>query len=427
MSEQFIVDVLDLSVRAGLGTEIKYAEPAYALLDNSGTPQLGNPAQASARSQPSRIQNRYFAELTTEPLAVKNSGIRHHADLVWHQLSQIKNLANGNDWVICLPSDFSQEQMALLSGICQSLGLEVEALINRGLAQIAGNSENGHITHMELQLHQLVISQYRVNQSQLELTEHERISGFGYLRLLDRQLHLLRDRFIESSRFDPLHSGATEQQLFDQLIGLSGDRQDREFVIDTPNKSYRVQVPVQELAQITQNFISEIRDIRTSSDTCLWDPAFSQLPGFSTVSGEKLLPANSTFDGAALLSAQRHESDGIVYISSINVTQSIDPAPAAAMVPAAKSAPEPLQPMPAANALVDGGIVFRSSELEALETRESLSGIIFDLNSGSLKIEGIQPQILINNVPAAEDQQLFANDRLSFQQGSELLAVKLND
>jgi len=130
--KQAIVSLSDTCIRASRSGSVAYSEPGIALLMPGAEPVLGNPAQSALRQQPTRINSRYWSDLNTDALQINNVSVRHNADLAWHQLSQIKSKLDTDPapLSICVPSNLNQQQLQLLTGICQSLELQVSSLIS---------------------------------------------------------------------------------------------------------------------------------------------------------------------------------------------------------------------------------------------------------------------------------------------------------
>ena len=431
-----IVEVSDIGLRASHAGAEFYNEPGIALLAvDRDRPILGHPAQRSLRQQPTRIHSRYWSELGTDALQINNTNIRHSADLVWHQISQIKSrfedIYGSKEVCFCTPANMNRQQMQLLTGICQSLDFQVRSIVNLGLAQIAG-CEDGNIshyteiTHIDLQLHQLVVSTYASHtKNGLELKEQETIQDIGFLRLIDHLLHILRDKFIQNSRFDPLHSGDTEQQLFDQLMRLVETGEHVPFQIDSPQKQHGIELGIQELEGHIANFKAELTSRLPASGPRAYAPVFSLLPGFKCATSELRLTISDAARGASLLLAQQQESDGITYISQAQIGH--PGSGATGEVTAPGSGPISVSALDneptAANALLFNHQVYTENSLANL----AISGVpnnLFGFNE--YLVIATSSQVTVNDSPPSINQQLYTGDRVKVGH-HELLAVRIAD
>lgn len=426
---QTVVSISDICIKACQSGNARYSEPGIALLMPGEKPLLGQQAQNALRQQPTRINSRFWSDLNTDAIQINNTPIRHNADLAWNQLSQIKaNLGTGSDAIsICVPSNLNQSQLQLLTGICQSLELQVSSLINLGIAQLTGNlglsglasQEHSEITHFDLQLHQLVLSDYRVSEGKFELNSQEIIQDIGFLRFIDRTLNLLREKFIQSSRFDPLHSGDTEQQLFNQIIQMINTGEHRVFHVHTAQKQHKIELGAQELSALASDFKQELSLRAPSHTRQAYAPVFSQLPGFQFSDSDIPLNDADTEQGTRLLNDQHlnapQSSAAIVYIRNVLLQTPSEPAQTSQAAPlsgepdpqpAADPAPEPLY----ANAILFEHQVYQSPGYADMIKAGVSEGLLSFTDQG---------------VTDSTNRLLSIGERITMDSGKELVAVHI--
>jgi hypothetical protein len=65
------------------------------------------------------------------------------------------------------------------------------------------------------------------------------------VNIIDGWMNVAADEFVQKTRFDPLHAGASEQQLFDQIYGWLGDREliDRRVSVAHGDANREIEVP----------------------------------------------------------------------------------------------------------------------------------------------------------------------------------------
>lgn len=418
MSRYSIIEVSDICIRAYEDGRQVYAEPGVALLPPNASPVLGQQAQQVIRQQPTRIHSRFWSDLSTTPLSITQTGVRHGADLAWYQLARIKESITNNEVVFCLSSHLSNAQMQLLAGICESLELKANYFLNAGLSQLAHREKLPEsIAHLDLQLHQLVLSRYAHRDGLLELVSQEAVPGISYLQLIDRMVHALRDQFIHVSRFDPLHSGDTEQQLFDQVAGLVGSSRLKPVEIKTSNQTYQVEPTPKDFAHVIAILGEALEKLTQPGEQRMLSPIFSHLPGFETsgITGISLGIEDCLRGAEKLIAQQEGPADGILYISSMPTeSASINP-------PAADAEERNNNASDLANALMYQGKVFPATRIGDLLKLINAPGNALEINEKGI-FSGQAAQV---NGNRDRDGQPFAiNDEILVNQ-ARLTAVRL--
>lgn len=194
-----------------------YREPGFALLEDDRL-STGTVAFANSRIRPRRIQNRYWADLTTEPLG--DQGFQHlsSADLASQQLEQVWRAAaqQGDRLVVAVPAYMSNNNLGLFLGIAAELNIPVVAMIDAAVAATRREYKDAVPVHVDISLHSTVLS--RMTQGgQASVERSEVIDESGLLLLFDAWRKVIAEAFVRQSRFDPLHTAETEQALQDQL------------------------------------------------------------------------------------------------------------------------------------------------------------------------------------------------------------------
>jgi hypothetical protein len=102
-------------------------------------------------------------------------------------------------------------------GIIQQCPFNAVGLINRSVALASLYPGPGKLYHMEVQLHQAVISELAQNNGSVELGRVFPLPGCGLLQLQERLVEIIAAAFIRQTRFDPRRKADAEQQLYDAL------------------------------------------------------------------------------------------------------------------------------------------------------------------------------------------------------------------
>lgn len=238
------------------------------------------------RLEPQQINSRYWQYCEQSAIPSNGAGMRHAADLVWKHLSELKNKHSFEQVQLVVPPHYQQAQLQLLLGIAQACDLTVSAMVHKAvLAYSQLPLPVGRYRHVDLQLHQAVLSHVERSAQQLRLLDVEIIQGVGIQSIQDTLLKLLQSQFIQGDRFDPLHHADTEQQLFDQLPSLAAQLE----------KSSKATVSVQHVGQMHSVTI----------DAKQWNNAIEQSLGVvleqATASSPLYLDCNNLFGEARVL------------------------------------------------------------------------------------------------------------------------------
>lgn len=209
-----------LRLRAGAGQE--QCEPGLALAQGQDL-LLGRAAAAWVRREPAKVMNEHFHRLSTDPLPQPLERARTHADLIHAQLQGLWQAGAdpSGEAVLAVPGVWNREQLALLLGIADACAFDAVGLIDSALLTLAGAGPlaAGHHSVIDGGLHQGLVSTFTQHPERLERTAVSPLPAAALTDLEDCWLSAIADQFVAETRFDPLHTGASEQALFDALPG----------------------------------------------------------------------------------------------------------------------------------------------------------------------------------------------------------------
>lgn len=272
------------TVAAGL-----YAEsPGYALL-NGAEVVVGKAAQAAARLHPRQINNRFWQQLGLNPLPEPSQLARHHADLAYQHLLHIYQLTSEPERVIfAVPASFDREQLAVLLGITQQCPFDAVGLVDLAVAAAAGVDLAGPGVHIDMQLHQAVVTSLSVSDGSVARDAVRVDESGGMLALFNQFSHLIADAFIQQCRFDPLHDARSEQILYDALPDwLQQAPEVQEFVFEIPqgNTVHKAKLPrdsfLDPVRQLQQRIQARVDELAATVRCTLVSQSLLKLPGFS--------------------------------------------------------------------------------------------------------------------------------------------------
>ncbi|QIB66034.1 hypothetical protein [Kineobactrum salinum] len=210
------LDINDSNLQLWSGDR-RLQSPGYALLEGREY-RFGTTARAAARLRPRDVSTRYWWQLSTEPLQPALGPARHSADLVHAHLQALhKEAGQPGELLLAVPGSMHKEQLALLLGIIQQCPFSAVGLVNRSVALASLYRADGPLFHLEVQLHQALLSQLQSAQGEVALQHTVALSGCGLLQLQERLVSTVAAAFVRQTRFDPRRRAETEQQLYDAL------------------------------------------------------------------------------------------------------------------------------------------------------------------------------------------------------------------
>ncbi len=218
MTQSTVFELNDACLRWAVGDEVTESI-GIALVESDGSVVFGNDAVAQSRLRPTHISSEYWHRLDTQPIKARAGAIQHHADLVYAQLMELKGRSpSGAQVDIIVPSSMSESQLSMLLGVAQHAKLEIGRVVDRAVLETAAVS-NGvdSVIHLEMTLHQCVVSQVAKEDGYWEVRQVKSVSGAGYLDFLESWSRGASELFVKETRFDPLHDAQSEQTLIDLL------------------------------------------------------------------------------------------------------------------------------------------------------------------------------------------------------------------
>lgn len=264
----------DAGVTVSDGKRIAYREPGFAYL---GDDDLNTGVQAFGRSRidPRRIQHRFWSELDTTPLSDRRFSHLSAADLVSRQLEQIWNATGQGveELIVAVPPYMSADNLGLFLGIARDLELPVVALVDAAVAATRREYRGAVPVHVDLSLHRATLT--RLAQPGMVQTDRtEVLDDAGVYALYDTWLKSIAEAFVQQSRFDPLHTAASEQMLLDRLAGWLGEASRHDSVavaLEAGGTEYRAEIESLALigaaAPVYQKLASMLRSLYRAEDT----------------------------------------------------------------------------------------------------------------------------------------------------------------
>jgi hypothetical protein len=350
-----ILDINDATLSLWTNGKNVLQSPGYALLEGRDY-HFGEDARSQARLHPQQINHRFWSQLDLEPLSPRFGPGRHSADLVHsHLLSIHEQSGRPEELIIAAPGSLQHDQLALLLGIVGQCSFSVIGLVDRAVAAAAQSSIEAYAWHVELQLHQALVTGIHCEDGTLSRDRVTPIPGSGWLAVQDSLVRAIADAFIRQTRFDPRRQAATEQALYDQLPSLLSELQgSTEYNLELGGRHARIERGL--LAESCENHYQRIsRCMDDKPGQILLGPGMANLPAVT-----RQLPAAQR-TGTDAISDSIHqyrdsicEADGDVhFITSLPAKVASGTTAAAPMAPPPAAEPVESPPAPPTHCQID--------------------------------------------------------------------------
>ncbi len=224
-----ILEINDYELTLYQNGERLYHAPAMAIVRE---PELsfGEAARREFRLFPRQANQQYFAKLNAEPLSQPTRAAANHADLVYLHLKELQQLSD-NELVLAVPGNLNADQLGVLLGIAQEAGFQIRGFVDSAVAALSEVPAPETVVHLDIHLQHAVLTQLTVGQN-VNRGQVDEVRDCGISNLVDAWVNLITDRFVSTTRFDPLHTADTEQQLYSQVYEwLNGPRRVSELSV----------------------------------------------------------------------------------------------------------------------------------------------------------------------------------------------------
>ena len=185
----------------------------------------GREAEARSRLEPLHTHSKFWRQLHGQHLLTAIGSQQSAADFAYQQILHLwrEGAPKEKQLTLVIPSNLSAEHASLLLGIATACPFEVLALVDVAIAEVAGYdklSSKQPIYHLDMHLHTSLLTEIHLKEGQYQRAQvHEIPVGVTHLKAALMK-EIARD-FMQSARFDPLHTAESEQALYDQLADVA--------------------------------------------------------------------------------------------------------------------------------------------------------------------------------------------------------------
>ncbi len=255
------IEINDAAITGVGEAGVVFSEPGYAFVD--GTRSLfGVEALATARLNPRQVNNRYWRELSESALPGSSGQYETFADLAQTQLERLWSACADDltDVLFAVPGYWVAEQLGLLLGIAEELGIPARGLVNCAVAATRRHYPERELFHIEGSLHEIGLT--RMSQDGAAgLAERHAVKGLGIESLERACAEFFSRRFIDCSRFDPLHEAKTEQLIYDKLhdwLAQLKRHDELELSVASDGYDFRAKVEARELGDYQRKAVEPL-------------------------------------------------------------------------------------------------------------------------------------------------------------------------
>ncbi len=122
----------------------------------------------------------------------------------------------GQGLVATVPGFLSTDQLGVLLGIAHEAGIDIRGFVDSAVLMASASPLPAHAWLLDLHLTRACLTELKAGEEITQVSVQE-LPGCGLMSCMDGWANLVADRFVQDTRFDPLHTADTEQQLYDQL------------------------------------------------------------------------------------------------------------------------------------------------------------------------------------------------------------------
>lgn len=321
-----VLDLNDADLRIARDGQVVASATGFALIEDKQV-LLGDAALRQFRLHPRQANNLFWHRLNTEALAHRSGNIGSHADLVFRQLqhlSETAKISSSDDLIIAVPAATTTDQLGLLLGITEQLGLTVSGLVDSAVAASADQEVPRQFRFVDVSLHRLSVTELSGGDD-LRRTGWQDVAELSLSALLDAWVNVIADRFVRETRFDPLANAITEQQVYNQVFDwLTDGARAQELGIEVHNGAIHRRIDLS-TSVLVDKAVSRYRlaDKAVDGAPLLLSHRAAALPGFmdalrARADSVVACPAGAVFGGISRnVDAIRSTGDGVRFVTRL--------------------------------------------------------------------------------------------------------------
>ncbi|MEO7773562.1 MAG: FHA domain-containing protein [Steroidobacteraceae bacterium] len=204
------LELNDRNFAVAVGGELRSVRPSGIAVVNAHGALQGAAAWTQLRRAPNAVSTRHFSDIA-----------RHRATSATFELAvrELREIALDVSGPIlgAVSARFDQQALGELLAIARSAGLELAGFIDAAVVGVARTGTTRSALVLDVGLYESSVT--LVDASSGVRMRRNAVASVGWMDLLEGWLELAAEAMVKRTRFDPLHDGEHEQQIFDALIG----------------------------------------------------------------------------------------------------------------------------------------------------------------------------------------------------------------
>jgi len=211
------IDINDAGIILADDSGVLANEPGYAFVEGQSI-VTGRDAYAKSRLHPRQSSNRYWDSLTLEQGSAGIDGVGAAAELAYAQLKTLWTEFGSkcDDALLLVPGHYGRDELGVLLGLAQECGIPVRSMLSPAAAASAAPYPGRQLVHVDTGLHR-VSATLLVQGEEVGADSERSLSNTGLASIMDLLAKRVAELFVLATRFDPFHSAASEQLVYDRL------------------------------------------------------------------------------------------------------------------------------------------------------------------------------------------------------------------
>lgn len=248
-----VIELNDSAVTVSDETGLLLQSPGFALVDGNRL-EVGRAAEQKVRLQPTSSFNKFWHQLSLDPLGYRVGNVRHFADLAYAHLLHVAEEAGlDGDVIMAVPGNFTSQQLAILLGLARQCPFNPVGLVDAALARAVRLARAPSVIFADVQLHQALLTRFSMQDGQLQRDSVIQIPEAGLQNFTNLVMQLVTGLFVQQCRFNPQHNAESEQQLYNEIpVWLARHREERSSLlmeIRTASATHEAKLPWESLVQ----------------------------------------------------------------------------------------------------------------------------------------------------------------------------------
>lgn len=252
------IDLSDCALAFARAGQVLRSAPS-AIFDGSTAERAGVNAWGALRRQPTATSTRHLAAVLAGAAGEREAALL--AAELRERLSSVPIHRDEPIW-LAAPASAQAPGLGAFLAVAREVELGVSGFVDAATACVAALALDRPALVLELGLHHVAATAIERVGHQVSRRRTVLSRAGGWIEVQQSWLELIARLMVQQTRFDPLHEGASEQQLFDALRPLAREAQAHGFATASlQGSTLKVAVTRDQLAQASQGLRREVMQL----------------------------------------------------------------------------------------------------------------------------------------------------------------------